>query len=349
MNNKKYAILSSIYYLSMTLVAIVFVLGYKGIIKNSELSSFLIQIVTMLAVPMLLHSLFVSKNFKKTLCDTGFKQISSKMWLISIGLGVVLFLLNGFIADFFSTIIHLFGYERLSNPESVKMTHGLLLKEYLFSAIFPAFCEEFLHRGIMLFSGKKYKSPKLCLIISSLLFGFMHMNINQFFYATILGFLIGYVGLCANSIWPCIVIHFTNNFLSSYFYYGQELGFIIPKLVAKFEVFIQNNLLSFIAYNIITVTLCVYAFNYLIKQMRINRAKTEMTKVVKDLNMENLPIAQAQDKLQHINYILSKSDIKSVFNGCTDNKLTPTEKTVIIGVFTLGILATIASFIWGIM
>ena len=68
----------------MLSVAVIFVLGYLGIITDSYLSTFLIQGVVMLAMPVILYSLFVSKNVKQTFSDFGFKKIK-KHWVYVLG------------------------------------------------------------------------------------------------------------------------------------------------------------------------------------------------------------------------------------------------------------------------
>ena len=162
-----------------------------GVIQNEFLSAFLIQIVVMFAIPLLMYSLICKRSFKQTLSDTGLKKTSGKIILISIALGFVLYFINTFVANAFSGIISMFGYESLSGAATTKITYGTLLKELVLSCILPGFCEEFLHRGIMLHAAKKHNNPKYCLLISSILFGLIHLNIRQFFYAAILGYLIG--------------------------------------------------------------------------------------------------------------------------------------------------------------
>ena len=156
MKNKTFFKLNLIYFTALICVAALFVLGYKGIIQSEILSSFLIQIVVMFGIPLLIYTALISKNTKQSFEDAGFRKISGKMVLIAIALGLVLYLINSFVADAFSSLITLFGYENLYGTTTVKLTYGLLLKDFILSAILPGFCEEFLHRGIMLFALKNF-------------------------------------------------------------------------------------------------------------------------------------------------------------------------------------------------
>ena len=208
MKNKSFFKISIIYFVAICLVVLLFIFGHLGLIQNEILSSFLIQIVVMFAIPLLMYTLLVSKNCKQTFADTGFKKISKNMIFLTIGLGFILYFLNQFVATIFQSIVSLFGYEKISSSTQVILDYKFLLKELILSCILPGICEEVLHRGIILHAGKKTTNPRYVLLISSILFGLMHLNINQFFYAAILGYLIGMVGIISDSIYPCMIIHF---------------------------------------------------------------------------------------------------------------------------------------------
>jgi len=331
-------------------IAILFVLGSFGIVKNQILSTFLIQIVVMLAIPLLLYSLFVNKKFKNSFKDFGFKKLSGKLILISIGLGFVLYFINTFIATTFSSIISLFGFENLSNSETITLNYQFLFKDFVLTAILPGICEEFLHRGILLHAGKKHtNNPRFCLIVSSLLFGLIHLNIKQFFYATILGFLMGIVAIASDSIYPCIIIHFMNNFLSSYFYYGTKLNWPLANIVSSIETVLMSNIFLFIISSLTFTAILIYFYTYLVKRLIFERTRMEMTQVLDDLNVLDVPVEQAQDRLNQINTVLSSSKSVKGIVGNNETKLCFRDKIFIISSIVLGSLVTIFSFIWGVL
>lgn len=345
----KFSKISFIYFLSMCLVGIVFILGYLGILQNDILSSFLIQIVVMFAVPMLLYSLIVSKNLKKTFSDFGFKKISSKIIIISILLGFCLFAINCFISNTFASIISMFGYENLpifsASTATTPITYKLILKEFILSAVLPGFCEEFLHRGLMLNASKKYTNPRYCLIISSLLFGLVHLNIKQFFYAAIMGGFMGYVSLASESIYPAMIIHFMNNFLSNYAYYGSYLNWPFVKLFATIETFLLNNVFYFITLVPIFIFMLFGLYFYLVQLILKDRTKRKVENLIKSLNLENLPIQEVQKRVDEINLILNNKNLTQF------NNIKPkfNDKIFIICSIVLGGLITISTFIWGII
>ena len=361
----------------MSCVAVLFVLGYMGVVKSDVLSSFLIQIVVMFAIPLLLYTLLISKNTKQTFKDAGFKKINGKMILIAIALGFVLYFINSFVADAFSSIINLLGYENLYGSTSVKLTYKLLLKEFVLSAILPGFCEEFLHRGIMLFTNKKVKNPRYCLIISSILFGLMHLNINQFFYAAILGGLMGYVALCADSIFPSMIIHFMNNFLSSYFFYGYYLNWPFARFVSNFSTILRQNILIFIVVTTCGVLMLLACYKILTTMLRRERAKLEVKKILNSIEKENISYDEMQSKINLANEIIKKSENGIFSLNLQTNKIEtlPTsnletsakenipnqskakqkikfsllDNVFLISALFLGALITIVTLIWGLI
>lgn len=339
-----------IYFVAMLCVAVIFVLGYLGLLQNDILSSFLIQIIVMFAIPMLMYTFLVSKNFKKTFTDAGFNKISGTMIGISILLGVVLYFINSFVADVFASLISLFGYESIGTTTTVTLDYAYLLKDFVLSAILPGICEEFLHRGIMLHAGKKAGNPRYVLIISSILFGLMHLNINQFFYAAILGLLMGYVALVSNSIFPSMIIHFMNNFLSSYFVYGYYLNWPFAVAVNNLKAFLMSDIFVFITTCTILVILLVIAYIYLTRWMIKERARRDVKKIIEYLELNSLPIAEAQEKINQANLLLRQSkmmNLKTNVHGGT--KFSFTDNIFVISSFILGGLITICSFIWGVI
>lgn len=347
MKNKNITFINLIYFLSIVSVAVVFVLGSFGIIQNDFVSSFLIQCVILFGVPLLLYTLLVSKNLKQTFADTGFKAISGKMLLISILLGVVLYVINSFVATTFASIISFLGYETVKLGYSTQTINYLqLLKELVLSCVLPGLCEEFLHRGIMLHANKKQTNPRYALIVSSLLFGLMHLNINQFFYASILGALIGYVALASDSIIPGMIIHFMNNALSSYFYYGARLNWPLATFVNEFENLLASSFWLFVSFVSLFVLLLVWAYKYLTREIAKERGKMEIVKIVKYLKSNNLTIEQAQEKISQINTVLKHSYI---LNSSAKTKQSFSSKVFLICSFVLGGLVTLCSFIWGLI
>ena len=77
-------------------------------------------------------------------------------------------------------------------------------------ALLPAVVEEFIFRGLIL-NGYKRRNPLMAIVLSSLLFGLMHMNLNQFSYAFVIGIIFAFLAYATGSLLPSILGHFIIN------------------------------------------------------------------------------------------------------------------------------------------
>jgi sodium transport system permease protein len=108
-----------------------------------------------------------------------------------------------------------------------KIFAGLLLEEslgmsLLAVAVAPGLCEELAFRGLI-FSGLRTNNrPWPTIVISSVLFGVMHVLLSayqQFFHSTVLGLVLGLLVLRGGSLWPCVIMHLVNNAMAVLFGY----------------------------------------------------------------------------------------------------------------------------------
>ena len=88
-----------------------------------------------------------------------------------------------------------------------------IILQFIVLALVPAFCEEFLFRGVILSNLMPY-GKGLAIIVSSVLFGLMHGNFYQFLYTTAAGLVLGYIYVLTDSIWCSVLMHLINNSLS---------------------------------------------------------------------------------------------------------------------------------------
>ena len=77
-------------------------------------------------------------------------------------------------------------------------------------ALLPAVVEEFIFRGLI-FNGYKKRNPLMAILLSSFLFGLMHMNLNQFSYAFVIGIIFALLAYATGSLLPSILGHFIIN------------------------------------------------------------------------------------------------------------------------------------------
>ncbi len=111
-----------------------------------------------------------------------------------------------------STFLSLFGVIPImadfSFPEEPAAAFLFLLNV----AVLAPLAEEIVFRGIILNMLRRF-GDCFALLISSLLFAFVHMNLVQIPNAFIMGLVIGYFTLCTGSLWTGVCIHVLNNSL----------------------------------------------------------------------------------------------------------------------------------------
>lgn len=78
----------------------------------------------------------------------------------------------------------------------------------------PPVVEETLCRGLVLRAMLWRWKPAMAILVSALVFGLIHLNPWQFFYATWLGLILGWVYFRTRSLGLCMVVHAVNNGLS---------------------------------------------------------------------------------------------------------------------------------------
>ena len=81
----------------------------------------------------------------------------------------------------------------------------------LFSSVIAPICEEWTFRGILYTGFRKNGSALQAILITALLFGLFHMNLNQMMYAVVLGIFFAALREVTGSILPSIICHMTVN------------------------------------------------------------------------------------------------------------------------------------------
>lgn len=360
-----------IYFISLMLfvgIRILFGFGFLGGISEmwqDMISTILIQVVVMFLVPFLFYILFFKQKPKEVFQKTGFKKIGIKVVLLSLLIGIIAFLLNIVVSSVFNGIINALGYESSSSGSSGDYSVLNFFVNVLCVAILPAFCEEFLHRGVLMRGMFNSVSVKHALIISSICFGLMHLNIVQVFYAAILGVLIGFVSIVAKSIWPAIIIHFVNNFVNVYLSFASHNGWIFGDFYDAISNFISENFLISLLFIIVGICLLLFLLAKLIMQIlkitSFKSFKNVLNNINKNLN-KSVVNYQSGEEINELSYLSDAEPIimENLYepknnldlflqDTYSKEKLVLWDKIFLISTLFLGSLITIFTFIWGIL
>lgn len=234
-----------------------------------------VQVLLLFGASVFLFS-FISKNkVKDTLTFYGYRKITGKTVILCFLMGICVFFLNVFVSSFFSSILELFGYRSGTSSLPSSYPIWLLIVNLILTAVLPAVCEETVHRG-MLLNTKMGKNYKWSIIISSVMFGLLHMNIDQFFYATLIGLFLGYITFNTKTIYPAIIIHFTNNALSVFLTYSTVRGTSFSAIFANIVTILSNNIILGIVFIIILMIILAYFLMQFTRAMFIVNATSQI-------------------------------------------------------------------------
>lgn len=214
-------------------------------------------------VPAIIYLLLTKQSPKKVL---RLNKLYFKDIILIIGLAFV----SQPIMTFFSLISQFFFENEIGNfvGEIVNTPYWILL---LLVAVLPAITEEITIRGVIL-SGYDNKNIYVACAASGLLFGIMHLDPQQFLYATVLGFILALVVRITNSIFASALIHFIINGTSITM---QKIVSLLPMEsndTSLQALSISEKISYSITYAIIALVFSAFAY-LIIKKLKDNNSK----------------------------------------------------------------------------
>jgi hypothetical protein len=150
-------------------------------------------------------------------------------------------------------------------PESIKKAFMALgsqtgIFSFILMVVAAPILEELIFRGIILDGLLRVYSPVKSILVSSFLFGFVHLNPWQFVTGLIIGIFSGWVYYKTRSLLPSIIIHASAN-LSGF---GMRFILDVDSSMDKSLVEIYGgwtNLILMILGSIVIVSTCIYYLN----------------------------------------------------------------------------------------
>ena len=167
------------------------------------------------------------KNIKKII-NLNFKKEKLFTYIV-VSFFVIGF--ANFVATIFNNILKLVHIKSTMPDFNCGDTALSIFLSIIRIAIIPAIAEEFVFRGAILNLLKPY-GKKFAILASSLLFGLLHGNVDQFIFAFLIGLYFAYIAYETESIIPSIIMHFLNNFLSlinTVYKSNNEISFILSE------------------------------------------------------------------------------------------------------------------------
>ncbi|MCR5515748.1 MAG: CPBP family intramembrane metalloprotease [Lachnospira sp.] len=198
-------------FLNVAIALIESVLVSMGVIGKVTSAVLFIQ-NELIIVIMLLGFCLITKTGIK---DLRFKMLGIKEIILSIIIGYLIIPMSLFLTN----ITSLFVENAAQQTVSEVSTYPLIIQIILI-AVMPAIVEEFTFRGLYYGTYRKTKRYFQAMLLSAILFGFFHMNFDQFVYATFMGVVFAKLTEATGSILSSMCAHFAFNTFSvtvSYF------------------------------------------------------------------------------------------------------------------------------------
>lgn len=182
-----------------------------------------------------------------------FKKISFSSGFGFLLFGLIGISLGGIMADTIATLLPVSTKIMELSFSAVPTGVGEWITLVLYSAAIPALVEEFVFRGVILNSFRRY-GDAIAIWISAIMFTLVHGNVLQFGLALPSGLILGYVTVCSGNIWIAVAIHFLNNALSSLspFVYGF-LGRVINNIFGGISSELNQLLCNVVIYTVFVV------------------------------------------------------------------------------------------------
>ncbi len=136
----------------------------------------------------------------------------NKAAVLLVFAGLMCCIAGSYATGIFSSIVeNMFGIT-FTMPENDTVINSVptFLLTVLGTAVIPAFIEEFAIRGTVLQALRRY-GDRFAILMSALVFAFMHGNMVQIPFAFIAGIAIGYAVTVSGTMWVGVAIHFLNN------------------------------------------------------------------------------------------------------------------------------------------
>ncbi len=141
------------------------------------------------------------------------KRVSGGVLGVGVVGGMAIAIFANVAASWIMSWLTAFGVPEPEMPDMLQPTLISLALNILSTAILPALIEEMIFRGYILRALRPH-GDGLAVVLSAVLFALFHGNVLQIPFAFILGLVLGYLMVQTDSIWPSVVLHFSNNLMS---------------------------------------------------------------------------------------------------------------------------------------
>ncbi len=200
-------------------------------------------------------------------------NITVKKFILYTGITITLMWIGNLTGLIITMLLSGAMQSDIVNPVQELINSADIWINLLIISIFAPICEEILFRKFLIDRTIKY-GAKVSIILSAVLFAFFHGNLNQFFYAFLMGGFFAYVYIRTGKITYTIILHAIVNFM------GSVMSLILANSVTNIQ--ITPNpvdaliILGYIALILSFLLIGLYGLTR-IKKARFNGSKTQIS------------------------------------------------------------------------
>ncbi len=201
------------------------------------------------------------------------EDITPKKFIKYVAISITLMWIGNMVGLLITALLGGTINKEISNPVTELIgSSNILINLLLISFIGPVF-EELIFRKVLVDRTIKY-GAKVSIILSALIFAFVHGNLNQFFYAFLIGGFFAYVYIKTGKIIYSISMHIIINLMGS----------IVSLLVGRAVQSLIHNSFNFADFSIVLIYILIVISCIIIgilglagyKKARFNGSKTEI-------------------------------------------------------------------------
>jgi sodium transport system permease protein len=171
-------------------------------------------------IPPVLMAILLTSNPRKTL---RLSWPEPRYFVLAVALVVALNPLVNELRPLVESLFPIPSVIKVTLSQMMSQTSRLAVSVLIF-ALLPAICEELAFRGFILSGLERQHRTRSAILLSALLFGFLHVLLSlfqQLFNATLLGIVLGLLAVRSRSVLPGILFHLLNNSM------GVVLGSVV--------------------------------------------------------------------------------------------------------------------------
>lgn len=325
--------------------------GYGGELIGDAIFSLPVQLLFFLVVPFLIYKLYGRRTVNGVLEYSSIGKFKP-YYLLALPIGFCVWIITLGVSSAWSALLDLTGYNYVpsSAPMPATFSFGFFIAEVLMTALLPAVCEEFCMRGGLLTTARTVFKTIGCVVFCGVAFGLFHQNVRQVFYTMLFGAFAAFLTIRMKSIYPAMLMHFTNNFCSVFFDYADNYDWAVGGGLYR----TINELAVSRAWALVLVFFAIAVagggLTFLMLYLRERKVVAKKTEVIKDSAFDvtnKRVVLMGEFDAEKVKDLEMEKEVYGA--GYNEKKIKPSLRdiAIIIALAAVTLCTTVFTYVWG--